>query len=283
MSSFNRFAIFGPLALLTLSAACTQLLGIEDAQLDESLGVSGAGSAQGGADTSSGAGGKSSGGTNAVAGGHNHHGGAPNQAGMGSVDASAGTDSVMAGAGGGDVPDPPSTCESYCDTVLANCTGKYEQYRSRLQCLDVCKRLPEGTQGDGPVNSVQCRIRQARSAGPEAFLYCKSSGPLGAGKCGSNCESYCSLMENSCTKSSTEGNVELSYFESTQACLANCAAIPDDPTGPTQYSSSATIEPNALVGNNVYCRTFHVTAGIEQDAASEHCPHAMGGDPCIPQ
>ena len=106
----------------------------------------------------------------------------------------------MAGAGAGGDTSEPSACEVYCDAVLANCTGKYEQYRSPEQCLEVCKRLPAGTPGDGNVNSVECRTRQARFAESEAFLYCKSAGPLGAGKCGSNCESYCSLMDATCTQ-----------------------------------------------------------------------------------
>ena len=284
MKGLHRLASIGPLALLALSAACTQMLDIQDAWIDNTLtGGVGSNHNHGDSGSSSDTGGKSSGGTSNVAGGHNHSGGATNQAGTDAVSGSAGTDTGTAGAAGGDIPEPPSLCESYCDEVLKTCTGKYEQYRSRGQCLDVCKRLPAGTPNDGAVNSVECRLRQARSAGPEAFLYCKSAGPLGAGKCGSNCESYCSLMDATCTLASTAGNQELSYFENTQACLSNCAAMPDDPTGPTQYSSSATIEPNSLVGNNVYCRTYHVTAGIEQDAADEHCPHAMGGDPCIAQ
>jgi len=90
-------------------------------------------------------------------------------------------------------------------------------------------------------------------------------------------------MDATCTQGSTAGNVELSYFGDHQACLSNCNAMGDDASGPAQYSSSATIEPSSMVGNNVYCRTFHVAAGIEQDAASEHCPHAMGGDPCVAQ
>jgi len=283
VSGFNRFAVLGPFAILALSVACSQVLGIEDARLDETLASGGKGSAKGGESSLSDAGAQSSGGTNAVAGGHNHSGGKTGQAGGASTAGGSGTDEATAGAGGSDGPNQTTTCELYCDAVLENCKGKYEQYRSREQCLQVCKRLPQGTPGDENVNSVECRIRQTRFAEAEAFLYCKSAGPLGAGKCGSNCESYCSLMDNTCSKSSTAGNSELSYFESTQACLSNCAAMPDDPTGPTQYSSSATIEPNSMVGNSVYCRTYHVTAGIEQDAASEHCPHAMGGDPCIPQ
>jgi len=282
VSRFRRLAALGPLALLTLSAACTQMLDIQDAWVDPALSVGGSANSGAGA-LSSTAGEQSAGGTTGSAGGHNHSSGGAHPAGAGSIGDNAGSDGMTAGAGGEAASESPSTCETYCDTVLKSCAGKYEQYRSRGQCLEVCKRLPLGKPGDNNVNSVECRLRQAHFAEAEAFLYCKSAGPLGAGKCGSNCESYCALMTATCSQSSTAGNLELSYFEDTQACLSNCAAMPDDPTGPTQYSSSATIEPNSLVGNNVYCRTFHVTAGIEQDAASEHCPHAMGGDPCIAQ
>jgi len=282
VSPFQRLALLGPLALLAASA-CTRMLDIQDAWVDSSL-SGGSSSANGGTGSLADAGEQSSGGTAVASGGHS--GGAPHAgggAGESAVGASAGTSESTAGAGGGDAPSEPSTCQAYCDAVLDNCTGKYEQYRTLGQCLEVCKLLPLGTPGDGNANSVECRIRQARFAESEAFLYCKSAGPLGAGKCGSNCESYCSLMDATCTKDTTAGNIELSYFDDSQACLSNCAALPDDPTGPMQYSSSATIEPTNLVGNNVYCRTYHVTAGIEQDAASEHCPHAMGGDPCIAQ
>lgn len=284
MSGFRRFAALGPLAFLTLSAACTQILDIQDAWVDPALTVGAASGNSGEAGSSSSAAGEqNTGGMLGSAGGHNHAGGGAPHAGTSSVGDNAGSNGMTAGAGGSDAPEPPDTCQSYCDSVIKNCKGKYEQYRSVGQCLEVCKRMPLGTPGDENVNTVECRIRQARFAESEAFLYCKSAGPLGAGKCGSNCESYCALMAGTCSQSSTAGNVELSYFDDTQACLSNCAAIPDDPQGPTQYSSSATIEPSSLVGNNVYCRTYHVTAGIEQDSASEHCPHAMGGDPCIAQ
>ncbi|MET0790263.1 MAG: hypothetical protein ABW061_01965, partial [Polyangiaceae bacterium] len=227
-----------------------------------------------------------SGGAVNVAGAHSsdaHEAGAGHQAGAGEVTAGAGADGVMAGAGSVDPPDQPSRCEIYCDSVVQNCKGKYEQYRTFDQCIAVCKRLPAGTPGDENVNSVECRIRQAHFAESEAFLYCKSAGPLGEGKCGSNCVSFCSLMDATCTKSSTAGNVEPSYFESTQACLSNCAELPEDPTGPLEYSSSPTVEPSSLLGNNIYCRTYHVSAGIDQDAPTEHCPHAMGGAPCSAQ
>lgn len=280
MKRLGRLTVLGPFALLTLSVACSQVLDIQDAWIDPSL--SGGNSASNGG-TSSVTGGGANAGAATAGGGHNHGGGSTNQAGTSGVVASAGTDVSDAGAGG-DGPNPPkSTCDTYCDAVLANCTGKYEQYRNRTQCLEVCKRLPEGAPGDAMVNTVQCRIAQAGFAESEAFYYCKSAGPLGEGRCGSNCAAYCSLMDATCTKASTGINTELSYFEDTAACLSNCNAMSPDPSGPPQYSSSATIEPNSLIGNNIYCRTYHVAAGIEQDSASEHCPHAMGGDPCIAQ
>jgi hypothetical protein len=276
----GRPALLGCFALLTLSVACTQVLGIQDAWIDPSL--SGGTSASNGG-TSSVAGAGHDAGAAGTSGSAHNHGGSANQAGTSAVGASAGTDVADAGAGGDASHPPKSTCDVYCDVVLENCTGKYEQYRNRTQCLEVCKRLPEGTPGDDLVNTVQCRIAQAGFAESEAFHYCKSAGPLGEGRCGSNCAAYCSLMDATCTKATTDTSGELSYFEDTAACLANCSAMTADPSGPTQYSSSATIEPNSLVGNNIYCRTYHVAAGIEQDAASEHCPHAMGGDPCIAQ
>jgi len=284
VTRIHRLVALGSPALMALSVACTQVLGIQDAWVDSTL--IDTNSSKGGIDSSADPGAPSSGGAGSVTGAHSgagHDGGASHQAGAGDVTSGAGPEGAMAGAGSEDPPDPPSRCEIYCDAVVQNCKDKYEQYRTFDQCIAVCKRLPQGTPGDENVNSVECRIRQARFAESEAFLYCKSAGPLGEGKCGSNCVSFCSLMDATCTKSSTAGNVELSYFEGTQACLSNCAALPEDPTGPAQYSSSPTIEPSSLVGNNIYCRTYHVSAGIEQDAPTEHCPHAMGGDPCDAQ
>jgi hypothetical protein len=144
----------------------------------------------------------------------------------------------------------------------------------------VCKRLPEGTPGDERVNTVECRLRQAQFAASEPISYCKSSGPLGEDKCGSNCLSYCSLMQGSCTPASTAGNLEPSYFVDESACLAACDAIEPDDGSPVAYSSSPSAQPSSYVGNNVYCRTYHVAAGLEQAAEDEHCPHAMGGEPC---
>ncbi len=267
---------------LLVASACSQILSIEDAQLDRSLSPT---PSAGAAGTTSGVIGpltQSQGGQSDNASGgqdsgiHMHTGGDGNSSGKTSVgsQSSGGTE-----AGSGEL----DLCERYCDQVTRNCKGKYEQYRTFDQCVQVCKRLPPGQAGDEDTNTVSCRLRQAEFADSEPFVYCKSAGPLGAGKCGSNCVSYCSLMQEACTAESTRGNLELSYYASSQACLSACGALPASSQAPVQYSSSASAEPTSFVGNTVFCRTYHVAAALEQNAPDEHCPHAMGGDPCIDQ
>lgn len=268
-----------PLVMLPLlGAACSQILSLEDAYVDSSLG-----GGSGGSVTSSGGSGASM--------PLNHHdsggdpsttGGAPPGEAQGGT--TAGTQPTAGSTTTGEAgaaPREPDLCERYCDQVTRVCKGKYEQYRTFDQCVRVCQRLPEGEEGDKDTNTVACRLRQAELAESEPFVYCKSAGPLGEGKCGSDCISYCGLMQAACTPASTAGNLEPSYYDSSQACLSACTALPSSEDGPSYYSSSATAEPSSFIGNNVFCRTYHVAAAIEQDTPDEHCPHAMGGDPCI--
>ena len=267
-------------ALLVLTgSACSQLLDIQDARVDASLLGGSAGSATAGSSGAS---------TVATAGesmGGKSSGGSHEPAAAGSPESGGKTTVGSAPNGGGEAGAPPELdiCERYCDQVTSACKGKYEQFRTFDQCVQVCKRLPPGEPGDEDTNTVSCRLRQAEFADSEPFVYCKSAGPLGAGKCGSNCVSYCSLMQQACTPESTAGNLEPSFYASSQACLTACGELPQTGGGPVQYSSSATAEPTSFVGNSVFCRTYHVAAALEQDAPDEHCPHAMGGDPCIDQ
>jgi hypothetical protein len=119
--------------------------------------------------------------------------------------------------------------------VLASCTGQLEQYRNAGQCLEVCQRLPSGVAGDEDANTVECRLRQAQFAESEPIVYCKSSGPLGEDKCGSNCASYCTLMQASCTPASTAGNLEPSYYLDEEACLTACDGLTPAAHDPTAY------------------------------------------------
>lgn len=265
-------AISKALVVLSLGAsACSVMLGIEDAHVDAAL--------EGSPENAG------SGGSAAPQAGSASHGGKQSAvAGSAATEAGASSDAEAGSAAGGAMTTPePSLCERYCTLVIASCSGQLEQYRSMNQCLQVCQRLPEGAPGDEQENTVECRLRQAKFAESEPLGYCKSSGPLGEDKCGSNCVSYCALMQASCTPASTAGNLEPSYFLDEQTCLSACAELAPGLEDPKAYSSSSTAVPSSYVGNNVFCRTYHVTAGLEQAAEDEHCPHAMGGDPCTAQ
>jgi hypothetical protein len=306
-----------PLAATFLVAGCSQLIDIQDAHVDPTLSPVPAGKA-GAASSDAGRGGDGQGGsalpqtggtTNAGRGGStneagtdgNDDGGAPpssggsSSAGKGGQSGSGGSagssggatggkgnagSGTVTGEAGGDTEPELTLCERYCDAVMTNCKGRYEQYRDFPGCVDVCKAMVPGSPGDRDVDTVECRLRQAEFAESEPFVYCASSGPLGAGECGSNCATYCNLMQTTCTPETTEGNLDPSYFDSTEDCLAACTGLVDDENTPDQYTTSASVDPVCFMGNHVYCRMYHVTSALVEAAPDEHCPHAMGASPC---
>jgi hypothetical protein len=283
----------GGLALLLLASACAQIFDIEDAAVDPTLVAGGSGgsstggsgndSSSGGSLTNSGGdAGETTGGSSGTSGAAGTSGGTESGGSSGAQggSSSGGTEPGTGGdSGSGNEPVP--LCERYCEAVMSNCKGRYEQYRNFEQCMTTCSALPAGVAGDDDVNTVECRLRQAEFAESEPFVYCKSSGPLGAGQCGSNCVSYCSLMMATCTAENTEGVEVPAYFDDNESCLSACSAITPGEGAPTEYTTSTSVEPVSFVGNHVYCRTYHVGSAIAEAAPDEHCPHAMGADPCI--
>ena len=278
---------------------CTQMLGIEEANVDPALDAKG--NLQGGPTTSAGGTGSS----NDTTGDTSDTGdtGATGDAGHTSDtgDASHGaTTTTGNGSGGtqgeaGAGPDPedtsasasggsatsssttgapvPTLCESYCDDIMESCTGAQAQYRDHAQCMTICSMLPEGELGEVDENTVACRAKYVGDArygsGTELEAYCRRGGPGGAGYCGSNCEGYCSLMMQVCSGS----DVGVYQFESEEACMETCEALPSADAG---YSAT---NPLIADGNHVECRLFHVTSGAMLDP-EEHCEHAMGVTLC---
>ncbi len=170
----------------------------------------------------------------------------------------------------------PTLCDRYCDEITELCTGELEQYRDMRQCLTVCSLFPPGElTSEVNDNSVACRLRYAAkgryASGTEHAAYCRQAGPGGDGRCGSNCEGYCTLMEGVCTTEATD----LYRFENTPACMAACQALP---TTSVAYSTSNV---DLSDGNHVQCRLFHVTSAAMLDP-DEHCEHAMGVTLCEP-
>jgi len=276
------YRTLGVAPVLVLSWGCTQLLGIEEANVDPALDAKGnlegvpTSTSAGGTGSSSQTSGESSGDTASTTTGGGGSGGSQGEAGAGpdtgggdSSSSTGGTEGTSTTTGGPE----PTLCESYCDDIMEACTGPQLQYRDHAQCMAICGMLPEGKLGQVNENSVACRAKYVGDArygsGTELEAYCRRGGPGGAGFCGSNCEGYCSLMMEVCSGS----DVGIYQFDSNEACTAACEALPSSDEG---YSVS---NPLIADGNHVECRLFHVASAAMLDP-EEHCEHAMGVTLC---
>ncbi len=177
-----------------------------------------------------------------------------------------------AGASAEDEDESENTtlCQRYCEEIMDLCTDELAQYRDMAQCLTVCEYFPEGElTSEENENTVACRLRHASkaryAAGTEHEAYCRQAGPGGDGFCGSNCESFCTLMMGVCT----EDSAEIYHFGSEDQCLETCNALP---VSDVTYSTN---DVEVADGNHVQCRLFHVTSAAMLDP-EEHCEHSMG-------
>lgn len=149
---------------------------------------------------------------------------------------------------------PPSQqCRDYCSSVMQNCTKEYAVYSGMDTCLGVCARLPPGDTLERE-NSVACRAAQALQAAStgEPALHCPRAGPGGANHCGTDCESYCLLMEDSCP----------AQFH-TASCKEKCAALRDEKRFDVDKDHG---------GDSLQCRLVHVSSATVNPEG--HCQHA---------
>jgi hypothetical protein len=168
-------------------------------------------------------------------------------------------------------------CATYCETVMANCQNALSLYASQETCIGVCNSLQRagkaGTPGDQSGNTIQCRLTQARNAKAtgEPASYCFAAGPGGGNICGTDCEGYCVLLQQTCPNefASPQFNNSVAY------CLTT--ACPSIPLSDAGFTASIHGE-----GNNMNCRLYHVSASnADAQAAGIHCSHAAGAAPCV--
>lgn len=151
-------------------------------------------------------------------------------------------------------------CALYCEKVMANCQGEFEQYSQSRICELYCATLPPGEPGDETGNTVACRLHHAEQIeeiGGEEVTLCPIAGPGGAGVCGGNCEGFCAANQAVC-------DPELDLDD----CVADCEALVDLGTYDTSIQE----------GGSVQCRLYHVSAATINTVP--HCGHAAGASPC---
>lgn len=153
-------------------------------------------------------------------------------------------------------------CIEYCDVVGESCTGALAVYAARASCINTCNALPPGTRSEPEGNTVECRLRRAKSAATSPGEFCVAAGPGGDGGCGSNCEAWCHLLERECP----------SDYELLSNCMASCATLPDE--GGFDVDGSYTKD-------DIQCRLIHLGAAAD---GAIHCTHAsyVAAEKCVP-
>ncbi len=170
--------------------------------------------------------------------------------------------------GGGD----PNSCQAYCDTIMKNCTGQYQEYSTTAICLAMCPVFDLGTPGDQSGDSRACRIYHAGAAAQDPAVHCPHAGPLGSPVCEPDpCVSFCNLDEGLCGQS-----FGLPQYANFAACQADCEPNDAGMGGYPYFSGGDAGDILYTGGNSLNCRLYHLEAASDpttQGASTFHCPH----------
>jgi hypothetical protein len=169
----------------------------------------------------------------------------------------AGNGGAANGGGGASSAEP---CSLYCQRVMTNCAST-PQFPDNESCVATCATWPAGDANAQSGNSLSCRLYHATVAQASPALHCPHAGPAGVGTCGTNCESYCSVMLKTCAGA----------YEDVNVCLSECSTMTG--ANETRFTSGG-------AGDTLQCRIYHATFAAAGNAAT-HCPHA-GPLPVLP-
>lgn len=186
--------------------------------------------------------------------------GAPGSTGVGGAEtsSSSSTGGVAESSTGADTGGNDELCSDYCSLIGDHCEDEFAQYGGDSLCESTCAGMPPGSPGDELGNSASCRTFHAVLAARTPETHCPHAGPAGAGTCGANCESFCTLALNLC-----EG--DLSVYASAEECIEECEGFEPEPL----YSADV---PD---GDTFACRVRHLTLASLQPEV--HCSH-LGPD-----
>ncbi len=167
---------------------------------------------------------------------------------------SSGEDEVDASSSTGADTGDAEVCADYCSLIGDHCEDDDAQYDGDAICEATCANMPVGNAGDELGNTASCRTFHAVLAAEDPQTHCPHAGPAGAGTCGANCESFCSIALSVC-----EG--DLSVYTSTEDCIDACEGFAAEPP----YSANVPDE------DSFACRLRHLTLASLQPEV--HCAH----------
>jgi hypothetical protein len=165
------------------------------------------------------------------------------------------TTSGTGGTASASAPD----CATYCDEIMASCTGTHAQYSDAATCKASCAAFPLGKSGDVSGDTLGCRVYHVGVAKTDP-THCTHAGPGGDGLCGTNCQGFCDIAMKACP----------AVYTDAAACAADCATFKDD----VAYDAAV------ATGDSLACRLYHLTvASVTPDP---HCGHINSSSPtCV--
>lgn len=154
-----------------------------------------------------------------------------------------------AGPDGDGVCVDATLCDTYCDTVMMNCTGGNAQFESRDSCLAFCIELEEGAEGDSSGNTVNCRLYHGGD--PSALdpdFHCAHAGREGGQVCIDDppnpCNRFCANVIESCTG-------DFAVYDGVDDCLTACEG----------YSQEGNFGDSS--GDTLQCRDRHAQLAFD--------------------
>jgi hypothetical protein len=167
----------------------------------------------------------------------------------------------------------PTSCDFYCDTVMANCSGNTPEYVNRDICLAMCQKFDPGLAGAQVGDSRACRIAHAQAAASTPESECRSAGPVGFPHCALDpCRPFCSLVEALCA--TVPPPPPPPYGGNEGDCVAACMSGRD---AGFRYDFGPGASDIPVQGSNTLnCRIYHIESAYDPNtpgAAQTHCQH----------
>lgn len=184
-----------------------------------------------------------------------------------SVTSTSTADGSGSGTSTGTAMGVEATCEEYCATIGANCTGANLEYQTGI-CPEMCALMKKGHVGDTSGDTVGCRLTKAKLAASEPVTYCQQAGALGVDGCAEPCDAFCNLALATCFED------EVFPFADIVECTQECQLLDYVRLADGGNDVSTTWQ------QNLNCWLYHLQVSnvpTNPNAAKGHCPHFGGG------
>jgi hypothetical protein len=144
---------------------------------------------------------------------------------------------------------------------MTACTGVNQQYENMTGCMKACAFMPAGTPTDYSGNTAGCRMNAAMEAGtqPNAIKPgCWEAGPLSYGRCGNDCDLFCTVAVLYC--SAIDGYDGVPPYASMDECESDCGLYNRviDFGVPGSYAVNYVEGPTVDTTDTLECRASHL-------------------------